>query len=150
MTTEARCSRRLRDFRINLASSFPLAFFCRSARKCLLRPPDDKLEASASGPFISAALRAQVKRPNDTSLQILGRPKSRHGRTRRALMRLQCEAVAPTVERHRQPIHRRYEKHLTPTKTAGVEWWHVSSRVPCCMHRIALAVRQRPTAPGQL
>lgn len=34
--------------------------------------------------------------------------------------------------------------------TAEVEWWHVSSRVPCCIHRIVMAVRQRPQAPGQL
>lgn len=33
--------------------------------------------------------------------------------------------------------------------TAEVEWWHDSSRVPCCMYRILMAARQRPQAPGQ-
>lgn len=34
--------------------------------------------------------------------------------------------------------------------TAEVEWWHCSSRVHCCIHRILMSVRQRPQAPGQL
>lgn len=29
--------------------------------------------------------------------------------------------------------------------TAEVEWWRGSSRVPCCIHRILMAVRQKTT-----
>lgn len=44
------------------------------------------------------------------------------------------------------PVFTRYKKTPYSNLTAEVEWWHGSSRVPCCKHRILMAVRQRPQA----
>lgn len=79
----------------------------------------------------------------------MGQTQNRHGRTRRALMWQRLPPPPKSQAAPPQPIHHRYKTPYS-NLTAEVEWWHGSSRVPCRIHRILMAVRQRPQALGQL
>lgn len=63
---------------------------------------------------------------------------------------VQCSCPPATVKLHHHSPFTTDIKTPYSNLTAEVEWWHGSSRVPCCIHRILMAVRQRPQAPGQL
>lgn len=110
---------------------------------CLQRAsnPDGKLEGQSCWTRTS---RRTVR--TDESQSKMGQTQSRHGRTRRALMWMQ---LPPTVL-HLHSLFTTDIKTTNSNLTAEVEWWHGSSRVSRCMHRILMTVRQRPQAPGQL
>lgn len=112
--------------------------------------PDGKLEGSPSGPGIPAALWAEIK----AEMRRVGRSREdqklawedREGFNVAAVQ----SSCPPTVELHHRSPFTTDIKTPYSNLTAEVEWWHGSSRVPCCIHRILMAVRQRPQAVGQL